>query len=224
MVDKVADVDLVIRNVRIGFLAGYRPFHSEAYNKDSYSANLIFAPDHSWIEPVGFPRAGQKIIALEEISRAIRQVAKNKFGDGADEVLETLKELSKLPIQKGNVRRAGRPEYKDKLFLAASNAVTSRLVPEMKAYINGKPTNVPEDHPKAPYAGCHADVAVRFWAQAKGRKTNTDGVYCNLLAVCFRADDERLGGAGPRASTVEFGSVDGASADEAAPSTASSLL
>jgi hypothetical protein len=220
----IADVDLVVRDVRIGFLAGYRPFHSEAYNKDSYSANVIFTPDHSWVETVG-PKAGQKLTALNEISGAIRQVATNKFGERADEVLEMLKELSKLPIQKGNVRRAGRPEYKDKLFLAASNAVTSRLVPEMKAYINGKPVNVPEDHPKAPYSGCIGDVAVRFWAQAKGKKATTEGLFCNLLAVCWKKDDERLGGGSARASTVEFGNVDGASADEATPSNgAASLL
>lgn len=219
----IADVDMVIRDVRLGFLAGYRPFHSEAYNKDSYSANAIFAPDHTYLETSG-PKKGQTLNTAAEISAAIRQVAKTKFGDRADEVLEMLKELSKLPIQKGNVRRAGRPEYKDKLFLAASNAVTSRLVPEMYAYIGGKPTLVPEDHPKAPYSGCIADVQVRFWAQAKGKKATTEGLFCNLLAVCWKKDDERLGGGSARASTVEFGNVDGASADEATPSSASSLL
>jgi Protein of unknown function (DUF2815) len=221
----IADVDLVVRDVRIGFLAGYRPFHSEAYNKDSYSANVIFAPDHTFVETAG-PNKGRTLKTVEVISGAIRQVANNKFGDRAEEVLEMLKELSKLPIQKGNVRRAGRPEYKDKLFLAASNAVTSRLVPEMKAYINGKPVDVTEDHPKAPYSGCIADVAVRFWGQAKGKKATTEGLFCNLLAVCWKKDDERLGGGSARASTVEFGNVDGASADEATPgsNSASSLL
>jgi hypothetical protein len=221
----IADVDLVIRDVRIGFLAGYRPYHSEAFNKDSYSVVAIFAPDHTFVETTG-PKKGQTLTTAIEIQDSIRKVAKNKFGERSEQVLEVLKELSKLPIQKGNVRRAGRPEFKDKLFLSASNSVATKLVPGMYAYINGRPTLVPEDHPKAPYSGCIADLQVRFWGQKKGPKVNTDGVFCNVLGVCWKRDDERLGGGGAnRASTVEFGNVDGASADEATPSNgAASLL
>lgn len=206
----IADVDLVVRNVRFGFLAGYRPFHSSVYNSDRYSAEVIVPPTHE---------------AVEAVQAAIRQVAQVKFGDRANSVLEKQKASGKLPIAKGDIFRDNRAEYKGNLFLRASNDTKGKYIlpaPRMMAYVGpgGSAVEVLEDNKKAPYAGCWGDLMVRFW----GLKGGNEGVFCNFLGACFRKDDTRLGG-GVRAATVEFGVVDGASADEATPGgSASSLL
>lgn len=174
-----------------------------------YHADLIFDEVHP---------------QLEEVKGGMRDAIVRKFGDQAPVVLEQIRANNKLALHRGNVDRAGKPEYAGKLYVSASNSDQPNIVVTENGEVIGsveKPLLVTPAHSQYPYSGCYGNVAISFFAydyMENGRSVSK-GVSCTLLAVQFAGHGERLRGASV-VSASEFKPLAAKDADASAPATA----
>jgi hypothetical protein len=162
---------------------------------------------------------------LPDIKAAMRDAIVRKFGDQAAVVLEQIAGNNKLALHRGNVDRPGKPQYKDKLYLSASNNEQPNIVVTENG-VNiatiGTPIVLTPAHPLYPYPGCYANVFVSFFAydyQENGRSVSK-GVSCTLMGVQFARHGERLKSA-QIVGASEFGLV-ASDADAPAPAATAS--
>jgi hypothetical protein len=155
---------------------------------------------------------------LQKIKDLMRLAATNLFKNETEQALIQMAAQDKLALHRGDITRAGKPEYAGKLYLSASNDVQPTVVVSENG-VNlstepGSPTPLAYSHPSFPYSGSHGNLIVTFRAynHPKGGK----GISCYLKGVQFVRHDARLAGASV-ASAKEFGIV--ASQADAAPPT-----
>lgn len=184
----------------LSFVFIYKAYKSDD-GKETYTAHGIFAPDHK---------------QLASLSQVIRNVATAKWKDAAPDILQQLKAQDRLFLKKGNVAKAGRAEYKDKLFISTSRGKLDPPAPNAIATVNGANMITDATHPLAVYSGCKGRIMFNVWAQdnAKGGKR----INAGLMGVQFLDHGTRLSGSGRIAAASEFGIVAG-DADAAAPAT-----
>jgi hypothetical protein len=192
--EKKQNTDLLLANVRLSYFFGFKPYEGDD-GSSSYCSHLIMATNH--------PQLG----ALQNL---MRKVATDTWKDKAEEVLMQLKAQDRLCIHRGDVSKPGQDAYKGLLYISSSSKIKPRIV----ATVGGINQEVGEDHELACYSGCKANAIVSIWAQNNkfGKRINAQ-----LMGVQFVSHDQRLSGAGRVASVDEFGIVDGAGADSAAP-------
>lgn len=154
-----------------------------------YHADLILGPDHP---------------QLAAFQTLMREAVARKFKDDAAVVLEQIRANNKFPLHRGDVDRAGKPEYAGKLFISANNDEQPTIVVTengVNIANRGTPVVLTPSHPCYPYPGCHANVhlAVYAYSHPKGGK----GVACQLMGVQFLRHGPRLSGASV-SSVTEF--------------------
>ena len=200
---------MFINNVRLARVSLTQPFIGKdapidpatGKQKGKYHADLIIGLDHPDLEQY---KGLQKAAILK------------KFGDKAAAVLEKIAANNKLALHRGDIDRAGKPEYAGKLYISANNDDQPTIVVTengVNIANRGTPVLLSPSHPNYPYAGCYANVHVSVYAydHPKGGQ----GVSCQLMGVQFLRHAERLQGASV-SSAGEFGKV-AADADGAAP-------
>lgn len=184
----------------LSFVFIYKPYKSDE-GKETFTAHGIFLPDH------------KQIGALQKV---IRDVARAKWKDASEDILQQLKAQDRLFIHKGNIAKPGRAEYKDKLFISTSRNASDPPPPSAVATVDGANQKTDARHPLAVYSGCKGRIMFNVWAQdnTKGGKR----INAGLMGLQFLDHGPRLSGSGRVASADEFGVV-AADADAAAPAT-----
>lgn len=170
--------------------------------KGKYHCDLILASTH--------PQRAR-------VSELMRAAAVKKWKDEAETVLQIISAQDKLCLHKGDITRAGKPQYAGKLYISANNDIQPNIVVTADGInLSSQDGTLTPAHPNYPYAGCHANVIIDIWAYShpKGGK----GISCTLTGVQFLRHDQRLAGSSI-APTSEFGLVAG-EADSAAPAAA----
>lgn len=207
MAESNQPLTLMIQDVRLARTSLIKPFigkdspidPSTGKQVGKYGSDLIIAPNHPQ-----YPR-------IKELMRA---AAVRKFKSDAEQVLTQIAAQDKLAVHRGDITRAGKPEFAGKLYISAKNDLQPNIVvTDNGINLSTQDGSLTPGHASFPYAGCHANVIVDFWAydHPKGGK----GISCTLLGVQFLRHDIRLAGSSV-ASTSEFGLVAG-EADGAPP-------
>jgi hypothetical protein len=148
------------------------------------------------------------------ISELMRAAAVKKWKGEAEVFLTQIVAQDKLCLHKGDITRAGKPEFAGKLYISASNEVQPNIVvTDNGVNLSTQDGSLTPANPSYPYAGCRANVILDFWAYS--HPTGGKGISCTLMGVQFLRHDVRLAGSSV-ASTSEFGLVAG-EADGAPP-------
>ena len=202
--------DLILNDVRISRVSLTKPFTPKNPQMDprtgkekpgKYHLDAIFDQTHPQ-----FP----------EVQAIIRATATAGWGDKAQQILDMIKgNNQRFCLQRGDLYRAGKPEYAGKLYISAGNETQPTIVATVNG-VNvanrGTPTILTPADDKWPYAGCFANVHLQFYTYDFN---GSPGMGCGVLGVQFARHGERLTGA-TVSSGKEFGLVVG-DADKAAP-------
>jgi hypothetical protein len=211
MTETVAN-QMILHDVRLARVSLAKPYVGKDAEidpatgkpKGKYHVDLILAPNHP---------------ELEQFKALMREAVVKKFGDQAAAALELIKANNKLALHRGDVDRAGKPEYAGLLYISANNDDQPTIVVtenDVNIATRGTPIVLTPSHDKFAYAGCYANVQVSVFAYShpKGGK----GVSAQLMGVQFLRHGQRLMGSAV-SSVSEFGLVP-SSADAAAPASA----
>lgn len=137
---------------------------------------------------------------VDKIIAAIQEVAKEKWGVKAGDVLKTLKAKGDLCLHPGETK-SEYDGFEGMVYVSAANRARPAVVDKDKSPLtqsDGKP-----------YSGCYVNVSIDIWAQDNkfGKRVNA-----KLLAVQFHADGEAFSG-GESYSEDDFEAADGDSDD-----------
>jgi Protein of unknown function (DUF2815) len=197
-----------LENVRINRVSLAKPFQGKPDPSTGklpdakYHIDAIIGTDHAQLKP------------LQEVLRAAIVA---KWKDEAPIMLQKIKANNKLPLHKGDIDRAGKPEYAGKLYLSANSADQPTIVVfdnGISIANRGTPEVLTPSHPKYPYSGCYADVILTFYGYS--HPTGGQGVSAQLDGVMFRKHGEKLRGSSV-VSVSEFTPPPAEDADEDAP-------
>jgi hypothetical protein len=196
---KLQDVRIARVSLKAPFIGKDAEIGTDGKPKGKYHADLII--------PLNHPQ-------LPRIKELMRAAVVRKFKSDAEAVILQIATQDKSAMHKGDVMRAGKPEYAGKLYISASNPEQPNcVVTENGINLSTQDGSLTYTHQAFPYAGSHDNVIIDFWAydHPKGGK----GVSCTLLGVQFLRHDKRLAGTSV-AATSEFGLV-ASEADAPAP-------
>jgi hypothetical protein len=142
------------------------------------------------------------------VKAAILKVAKEAFGDTAENILKKTQKTERRLLKIGNDKTNDDGEvangYEDMLYIKGSNKGNIRVVNRDRSDI--------EENEGVIYSGCYVNAQLDIWAQ-----NNEWGKFinCKLLAVQFWADGEKLGGDGGESADIDaFESADILEADD----------
>lgn len=185
---KAEDHVIMLTNVRLAFPNLFEPQQANGQGKPAFSGSFLMPPDHP---------------DIAKVKAAISEVAKQKWGADATQVLTGLVAADKVCLHNGETK-AQYDGYSGNMFVSA-RGYTRPLVLDANA------TPLVETDGK-PYSGCFVNAQVAIWAQQNqhGKRINAQ-----LRGVQFFADGEAFGG-GAVASADDFAPVDN-TADGAAP-------
>jgi hypothetical protein len=204
-----------LENVRLSRVSLAKAFHGKP---DPTTGKLPDAKYH--VDAILEPTHPQ----LEAFQKLMRAAIVAKFGDEAPVAQQQIVANNKLALHKGDVDRAGKPEYAGKLYISANNADQPTIVVfenGVSIATRGTPEVLVPTHAKYPYSGCYADVILTVFGYK--HPTGGKGVSAQLDGVMFRRHGERLRGSSV-ASASEFSPPPAEDADEAAPPSASAGL
>lgn len=119
---------------------------------------------------------------VDKIKAAIQEVAKEKWGAKALDILKTLSAKGDLCLQDG----ATKSEYdgfEGMVYVSAGNKARPQVLDRDKSPLTQSDGR--------PYSGCYVNVSIDVWAQDNkfGKRVNA-----KLLAVQFHADGEAFSG------------------------------
>lgn len=190
---------VVIKHARLAFANIWEPKQYNGQGEPACSASFILDP-----------RKPAEKAEIDKIVAAIKQVATEKWGAKADEVLKQLKAKGDICLHDG-ATKAEYDGFDGNLFISARNKARPAVVDIDKSPLtqaDGKP-----------YSGCYVNVSVDIWAQANnyGKRINA-----KLLAVQYNEEGTAFSGgegysdsdfedesSGEPATTEEGGSSDG---------------
>jgi len=202
---------IILNDVRLDRVSLSKPYQGQP---DRVTGKLA---DPKWHVDCIF---GEDHPQFAQITQLIIEAVNKKFVTDPGLALEQIKANNRLPIHRGNLDRAGKPQYANKLFISANaNSADPPNVVATENGVNiatqGTPIVLTPANPKFPYAGCYANVALEFFGyDSNGSK----GVSAKVLAVQFLRHGEPLRGSSVVAAT-EFGIV-ATDADGPAPAAA----
>jgi len=183
--------DTIVRldDVRIAFPALFKAEQVGNKGKPAFSATFLMTPEHP---------------ALEKLKQAIKDVAVEKWGDEAAEILQQLVASDRVCLRNGNTK-ANYDGFAGNMFVSARGYVRPLVIAQDKSAL------LEEDG--KPYSGCYVNAQISIWAQANqyGKRINAQ-----LGGVQFLRDGESFGG-GHVADVSEFDTVSEGGADGAAP-------
>jgi hypothetical protein len=203
---------IILNDVRLSRLSITKPYIGKDAPIDpatgkqigKYHADLILGLDHP---------------QLEEFKALMRAAVVKKFGEEANAALELIRTQDKLCLHRGDVTRAGKPEYAGKLYISCNNDDQPTIVVTengVNIANRGTPTVLNPSHPEYPYSGSYgnAQLSVFAYSHPRGGK----GVSAQIMGLIFLRHGPRLMGSSV-SSASEFAPVKGSSADSAPPTT-----
>lgn len=117
-----------------------------------------------------------------------------KFTDKAEAKLVQIKANNKFALHRGDIDRAGQPEYAGKFFISSSNAEQPTIiVTENGANIANRGTEpriLTASHPKWPYNGAKVNAQFEVFAY----QNDGEGVSAKVLGIQFVQHGTRLKG------------------------------
>ena len=171
---------VVLKNVRLSFPNLFVATVPKDYptQKPVYSARFTFDKDSD---------------NHKKLEEAIKTVATEMFKDkGAKKLAEFRPNKMKFPIKDG--------DDSEKDYLKGKMTLTAKRQASLgrPLVINSDKTPLTADDDKM-YGGAWVNASVEIWAQG----SPNDGIRCQLLAVQFYKDGDRLGGAAPTDADFE---------------------
>jgi len=168
-------------NVRLAFPQLFTPSAFSSESEPRYSATFLLEPDHK---------------NVKDITKAMQQVAKEKWGQKAQGVYKQLKAQDRLALHDGEVK-SHYVGFEGNLYVSTSANPELGQVP----CIVGRDNRPLKAEDGIPYAGCYVNASVEIWAQDNkwGKRINA-----TLCTVQFVEDGERFGGGGSPARPDEF--------------------
>lgn len=200
MSEKPKSIGLLhLSNVRASYLYCFEPFKGKPTPqnpkpKDVYTCHFLLPPDHPDLRKVAE--------TIEAVGAAHRW-----RGDIPWTVIkESLKAQDKLCLHKGDVSKAGKPEYAGLYYVSGNNYNRFTVV-------DGARNPMSSTDPMAPRSGDYINAIIDIYPQDNdfGRRINATITGIQMV----RRSDAFGGGAAP-AAPEEFGIV-ATSADEALP-------
>jgi len=179
---------VTLANVRIAFpelFTAKAPDSGEG--KPKFGAAFLFPPDHP---------------ANKLIDKAVKEVAKEKWGAKADATLAALMKADKICIHDGD-NKADYAGYEGNMFVNASNTARPTVINRDKSPLSEKDGVI--------YSGCYVNAIVEVWCQDNkfGKRVNA-----TLSGVQFYKDGDAFSG-GRAASADEFEDLgEGSGADD----------
>lgn len=169
-----------LNNVRGAFMQIFEAKQVNGEGTPAYSSAFLFAPEHP---------------AVKLIKAAEAEVAKAKWGDKAEKILNAIRAADKAALHDGDTK-ADYDGYAGNMF------VNSRS--------KGRPTIIDRDKTpltiddNKPYSGCYVNAQVELWAQDNnyGKRINA-----TLKGIQFVKDGDAFG-AGGAASADDFDNLD----------------
>lgn len=178
---------LNVTNARLAFPALFEAKAMQGSDSAKFGGSLILAANDKQIKT---------------INEAVEQVAKEKWGAKAADVLKQLRATDKVCLHNGDTK-ASYEGFSGNFYISASNAVRPLVVNVDKTPLtsaDGKP-----------YAGCYVNAVLEIWAQDNqfGKRINA-----TLMGVQFVKDGDAFGGGGRPADLSDFDDItSGADAD-----------
>lgn len=175
-----------LKNVRLAFPALFEARTVNGEGEPRFSASFIF--------PHGHP-------CVDDINAAMEQVAKDKWGLKAAEMLKSLRTTLKTCLHNGEEKIAYEG-YPGNLFLSASSKARPLVIDRDRSVLT-----VQEGKP---YAGCYVNASIDIWAMDNkfGKR-----ICASLSGVQFHRDGD-IFTSGGMASAADFEDVsEGAEAD-----------
>lgn len=176
-----------LSNVRLAFPELFEAKTVNGEGKPAFSASLLIEPTDAQVEM---------------INKAIDQVAKDKWGAKAADMLKAMRKADKVALHDGDLK-SQYSGFEGMLYVSARNPVRPLVLDRDK-------TPLAESDGK-PYAGCYVNVSLELWAQDNnyGKRINA-----TLGGVQFFKDGDAFAGGGA-ASEDEFDDItSGADAEE----------
>lgn len=181
----------------------------------------VHRPEPNKLQPDQPPKYGcDALMSLNHpdlpiVKAAIVNIIQQTWPENWENVLTQLKAGGRLCLKSGNETKPGNEDYKDQMYVKASNKARPLVLGPDKSPLLEKDGK--------PYSGAWGNVILTIkvltgtgpLAQAGKR------VYAELNGVQHVADDKHFGGGGKAASADEFG-VEAGDADGAPPSGAGS--
>lgn len=192
-----ANRELLLKNVRFSYLYAFEGFKNDD-GRISYCSHFILPPDHP---------------QLKDVTQAIKEVARDFWGDGADDALTEMKAKNKLCLKKGELK-GNADGYKGNYFISG-NSKNRFTVVETRDGVNVQLTAA-DGRPKSGDYG-NAKIAIYAMSHPKGGKL----IACQIQGIQYTRKGAPLGGGGRVASVDEFG-IEPSDADSAAPAAAAS--
>lgn len=181
-------VQLMLKHKRIAFPALAEP-QAIGDGKPAYGLRMPIRPDDA---------------DVARIDEAMRQVAKAKWKDAGESLLQMLIEEKKVCFEK----REYRSKSTGKVFGGFEGTYSlggrsEKTKPNCFDEYGKQLTSAAEIESKL-YSGCYAHVKVEIWAQ-----DNTYGkrINCSVLGVMFAEDGESFGGGSQPASADDFANM-----------------
>lgn len=170
---------LKLNNVRLSFPELFEAKTVNGEGKPAFSATFLIDP---------------KDPQVELVNKAIEEVAKDKWGAKAEQVLKQIKAQDKTCLHSGDLK-SNYDGFEGKLYISARNALRPLVIDTNKAPLaagDGKP-----------YAGCYVNAQLELWTQDNqfGKRINA-----TLMGVQFYRDGESFTGGGA-ASVDDFDDV-----------------
>jgi len=194
-----------LSNVRASYLYCFEPFVARptAQNpnpKPVFTCHFLMAPNHP---------------DLARVAATIEAVGSAKQWKGGAQwagVKEGLKGQDKLCLHRGDISKAGQPEYAGLFYISGNNQRRFTVVDADRTPLTAKDGK--------PYSGCYVNAIIDIYAQDNdfGKRINA-----TITGIQFVRHGDSFGGGAAPAAPEEFGVVAG-SADMAAPASVGSDL
>lgn len=160
---------VIIKGARGAFLNLWEPKQFNGTGEARCNGNFLLDPTKQKAE-------------VDKVVAAIQEVAREKWGAKAGDVLKTLKAKGDLCLHPGETK-SEYDGFEGMVFVSAANKARPVVVDKDKTPLtqsDGKP-----------YSGCYVNVSVDIWAQDNnfGKRINA-----KLLAVQFHADGDAFSG------------------------------
>jgi hypothetical protein len=175
-----------LTNVRLAFPVLFEARTVNGEGKPAFSASFLLDP------------ADPQVKALNQ---AIEQVAKDKWGARAGDILKQMRAQDKVALHDGDLK-ANYAGFPGSLYVSARSATRPLVIDKDKSPLT--------EQDGKPYAGCFVNASIELWPQDNnyGKRVNA-----SLRGVQFFRDGDSFAGGGA-ASEDEFDDISSGATDD----------
>jgi hypothetical protein len=175
-----------LTNVRLAFPVLFEARTVNGEGKPAFSASFLLDP------------ADPQVKALNQ---AIEQVAKDKWGARAGDILKQMRAQDKVALHDGDLK-ANYDGFPGNLYVSARSATRPLVIDKDKSPLT--------EQDGKPYAGCFVNASIELWPQDNnyGKRVNA-----SLRGVQFFRDGDSFAGGGA-ASEDEFDDISSGATDD----------